>query len=63
MVAYMQNNSTPELDNFFIKNFLKSDSTSHLKSDKNSRMDESTLQEWRKAMFQIRKKESEIDLH
>ncbi len=70
MVASLRNNPKPELDNFFIKNFLQSPERKcahlDLKADslnKKASADEDKLQEWRRAMYKIRNVESEIGLH
>ena len=69
MVA-LQNNPTPEFDNFFIKNFLQSPKHKGKHLDLNAealnrktRTDEERLQEWRRAMYKIRNIESEIGIH
>jgi len=66
MVASLRDNPKPELDNFFIKNFVQSPERKgkhlDLNADalnKKTRTDEERLQEWRRAMYKIRNVESE----
>ena len=70
MVASLRDNPKPELDNFFIKNFVQSPERKgkhlDLNADalnKKTRTDEERLQEWRRAMYKIRNVESEIGIH
>jgi len=70
MVASLRDNPKPELDNFFIKNFLQSPERKgkhlDLNADalnKKARSDEERLQEWRRAMYKIRNVESDIGIH
>jgi len=70
MVASLRNNPKPEVDNFFIKNFLQSPEHQgkhlDLNADalnKKARADEDKLQEWRRAMYTIRNVESGIGIH